>query len=602
MMKRYTFLFSILFLTLHAAAQSGCPGCVIELPTLPADTIFLTAAPDGQAGQYYSGDVSFRLPKTTTPVAAVDETVLPGITIQQITISSMANVPPGLSWEVSQTVFDPAVETDGCVRFCGTPLLAGYYEVAVVITAQVLFIQQTTSFTFPILILPSVSQTDGFSITNGAACGSVTASFQNNIPSDGQPGFSYFWDFGNGVTTDDENPADQTYTEDGIYVVDYQAIVDTSGYFLTNVRIESTTCTDLISEPDLKIRIFDQNNTEIYLSSIVPNTVTPLDFSVNLTLSEGNYRLQLIDDDGGIDGADDDCGSVNFNRFTTGTLNGGSMSATLTILHPIDTIRASDTITVYEQPFPPLISGLPAGSLCEGDSLTLATTYAENIQWYRDSVPLLEGTLQQLLVTESGDYWVVYTSPDGCQAQSEVANISFGEIPSGIAFTNTNNLLSIFDPESLPLQAGIQWLLNGEAISDANSEVYCIGASGNYTLEITDLATGCSGSFSQNITYNPGFPNCVSGTGDEASLAPDMRLAPNPSDGRFQLLMETDRAMEGQLVIQDALGRVLSREVMRLAPGQNRLNLDLTHLPAGVYLLDWQSPNARRGVKALKLH
>ncbi len=601
MTKRYLLLYTALMLGSSLMAQSGCPGCMIQLPVLPEDTIYLSDAPDGQAGQAYTADISFRMPKTTTPVSATDPSVPPGLTIQQIIISSLTNVPPGLSWELSQSTFNPALETDGCLRFCGTPLLPGDYEVSVVVTATVFFVQQTTSFSFPIHIAPAVSQTDGFSIINSTACGSVTASFLNNIASNGQPGFSYFWDFGNGVSTTVENPADQTYESAGVYVVDYQAIVDTSGFFLTNVRIESTTCTDIFSAPDLKIRVFDQDNVEVFISSIVQNVTPPVDFNLNLALGQGNYRIQLVDDDGGIDGADDDCGSVNFTRTTTGLLTSSGMSATLTILHPIDTIRSSDTVTVFPIPFPPLISGLPFGFVCEGDQLTLNTTYPDHIQWYRDSVPLLEGTFPQLPVDQGGDYWVVYTSPDGCQSQSDVATISFGEIPSGIAFTNENNQLSLFDPGALPLQAGIQWYLDGEVINGANGDMYCIAASGNYTVEVTDLATGCSGSYSQNVVYNPSFPNCTTAAEDHENGIPDMRIAPNPSDGHFQLLMEVNAPIEGELTVRTPLGQLLSRQVMRLTPGLNRLNMDLSDQAAGLYLLDWQSSQGSRSVKALKL-
>lgn len=603
MIKRYTFLFAaLLSCSTMISAQSGCPGCLVELPNLPEDTIFLTAAPDGQAGQYYTADISFRMPKTTTPVAATDPDVPPGLTIQQITISSVTNVPPGLSWEANQTQFTPSEQTDGCVRFCGTPLLPGYYEVGVIVTAQILFISQTTSFTFPIQILPAVSQTDGFSIINSTACGNLTASFVNNVPSNGADGFSYFWNFGNGQTSLDENPLDRQYNEPGTYVVDYQAIVDTSGFFLTNVRIESVTCTDLLNGPDLKIRIFDQQNNELYISPIVPNAITPLDFSVNLSLDTGNYRLSVTDDDGGIDGADDDCGSVNFNRFTVGQLLATGMSASVTILHPVDTIRASDTIVVYPQPSPPLVFGVPAGVLCEGDELTLETDFDESVQWYRDSVPLFEGMLPELTVSESGSYWVVYTSPDGCQSQSEVVTLSFGEVPSGVAFTNQNNLLSIFDPGSLPQQAGIEWLLDGNVIPDENGDTYCIGVSGNYTVVVTDLATGCSGSFSQNINYNPSFPNCTTDANETAGYVPDLTIVPNPNNGLFTLQIETAAATEGELSVLDPLGRVLSRQWLELSVGETRVAMDLQNLPAGAYLLRWQSAEAERAVRALKLY
>src|SRR5690606_13034687 len=118
-------------------------------------------APNGRVGEAYDGDVSFRMPKTTTPVAAEDPTVIPGITINEITIISVSNLPPGLTWEANQTVFKPAELTDGCVKFCGTPLQPGTYEIEVVVAAKILVITQTTSFSFPIIIEPAVSVTEG---------------------------------------------------------------------------------------------------------------------------------------------------------------------------------------------------------------------------------------------------------------------------------------------------------------------------------------------------------------------------------------------------------------------------------------------------------
>jgi hypothetical protein len=80
----------------NLSAQSGCPGCMIDLPDLPEDTIYLSPAPDGQVGEYYEEDISFRMPKTTTPVAAVDPDVVPDVAIESITILSVTNVPPRL--------------------------------------------------------------------------------------------------------------------------------------------------------------------------------------------------------------------------------------------------------------------------------------------------------------------------------------------------------------------------------------------------------------------------------------------------------------------------------------------------------------------------
>jgi hypothetical protein len=208
-----------------------------------------------------------------------------------------------------------------------------------------------------------------FSILRAVA--GVTAGFVNNNPSNGDPRFSYTWDFGNGNTTSDENPSDQLYDAPGIYEVAYQAVVDTNGYFLTRVNVLSASCDDLFNNaPDLMFKVFDEDGEEIFSSVTLNNSAPPVDFTLSLELGEGNYSLRVIDDDDGINGGDDNCGEVNFNRFTTGVLNDGALSVELEIFHPVDTVIAVDTIQVFEQPAPPVVEGLPDEPLCAGDIFT----------------------------------------------------------------------------------------------------------------------------------------------------------------------------------------------------------------------------------------
>ena len=308
MLKHYLFFFLLVILSLGLRAQSGCPGCVVELPAgLPADTIFLGSAADGQVGVYYDSNLSFRMPKTTTPVNANDPDTPPGLGINRITVTSVSNLPPGLSWEANQTVFNVSEETDGCVKFCGTPIIPGFYNVEVVVIAEVLFLSQVSSFSFPILILPGTSVTEGFTLANNSGCGSVEASFTNNVPSAGNEGYSYLWDFGNGNMSLSENPGAQLYDEAGIYEVNYQAVIDTFGYLLTEVVVESVTCNDLFNNaPDLRIEIWNPEGERILETLHVDNAQTPLAFTVNLFIGEGNYLLRVMDEDSGVQGGDDE--------------------------------------------------------------------------------------------------------------------------------------------------------------------------------------------------------------------------------------------------------------------------------------------------------
>lgn len=573
-------------------AQSGCPGCMINLPDLPEDTIFLSEAPNGQAGVYYNEDISFRMPKTTTPVAANDPETPPGLTIQQITIASVTNLPPGLQWEASQLTFNPANETDGCVKFCGTPYLPGTYYVNVIITAQVFFVEQQSAFSFPIVIEPSVSTTQGFSMSNDIGCGQVTVYFNNLIIPGTQPEFSYQWNFGNGNTSIDPNPAPQTYNSPGIYEVTYQAIIDTVGFILTGVNILEASCDDLLSKPDIKISVFDPNGQEIYLSDIIQNADFPLAFQVAIPIGEGSYALRVTDDDGGIDGADDICGVVNFNQQSTGILPDGEMLVELGIIHPVDTIRSIDSVIVLQQPQIPLISGIPQGFVCDGDTLILSVSYQEGLQWYRDSVPLLGQMDTFLVIEESGEYWATSTYENGCSASAEPVAVSFNNNPEGVAFTIVNNLLSLFDISGLPQFYLLEWYLNGELITGENMPEYCIAETGVYTLSVIDAQSGCDASFSQLVNYNPDFPNCTTST--QLLNTETWHVYPNPA-GEVLHLSGFAKANDNlELVVTNALGQRLLLQNEQVQQGAFSIDIQLIALPAGIYWL-----TSRVGEKSL---
>ena len=236
---RLLYLFSICILLLFIQtlnAQSGCPGCQTNLPAnLPEDTLFLQDIPDGQNGLAYSQDISFRMPKTTTPVYAVDSITPPGLTISKIEIVSVDGLPQGLYWEPSQWTFQTADETDGCIKICGTPTESDSFVLTVTVRATVLFLTQEKSFPMRMYVAPKVSTTDGFSMSNFTGCGSTEVSFENNVPSNGADGFSYVWDFGDNTGFEGENPPAHTYNEPGTYYVSYHATVDTAGYILESV-------------------------------------------------------------------------------------------------------------------------------------------------------------------------------------------------------------------------------------------------------------------------------------------------------------------------------------------------------------------------------
>ncbi|WP_367388870.1 T9SS type A sorting domain-containing protein [Lewinella sp. LCG006] len=562
--------------SLSIAAQTGCPGCLIDLPTLPEDTIFLSAAPEGQAGIYYDGDLSFRLPKTTTPVNATDPTIPAGLDISQFTILAVAGLPAGMNWEASQTNFVTEEGTDGCVKLCGTPLLPGLYMVEVVIEAVVLIFPQQTSFSFPLLINPAQTITEGFTVVNNNGCGSVTASFINNVPSGGAEGFSYLWFFNNGNSTTAENPADQTYNQPGEYLVNYQAIVDTTGFFMTQVRIEQSPCTDLFSASDLKFDLFDPNGDHVYTAPIVGNATLPVIYNVLIPIGEGTYELHVIDDDGGLDGADDLCGIIEFGQGVSGLLQDGDLQVNIELVHPVDTIRSSEIITVYEIPNNPLITIAEASPYCDGEVVTLVSAnYDNSLTWYADSVLVVGASTDTLLVVQDGNYWATYTTEEGCAATSQPIAINFTDNPADIDLLQNGNLLRLEDESNLPTDFSFTWLYEGEPIPSATALLLCAEAAGTYTLVITDNVTGCSTSADIAASYDPNL-DCTTPT-EEVLGQGSWKLFPNPLQS--YLFVEGPINLAVEIRVFDALGRAVINQ--QLTNGNDRI--DVQQLSAGAY-------------------
>lgn len=570
-----------------AQSQNACPTCATQLPDpLPADTLYLDPAPNGRAGEWYSANISFRVPRTTTPVAAVDTTVAPGITINRITITGLTNLPPGLSFELPQAVFNLPDSTDGCVNLCGIPLQPGTYLVNVTLTAQVFVLSQQSTFTFPIIIEPAQSITDGFTMNNASGCGPVTVQFENNVPSGGNPGFSYSWDFGNGNFSPEENPVPQTYSTPGQYRVQYRAIVDTVGHILTKVRLLQVGCGDLFNAPDLKIFLYAPDSSEVFVSPEFQNATLPLEVLINAPIGEGNYRLRVLDlDDGIIGGSDDECGAITFNRSLNGELDGGTLRAFIELINPVDTIFAVDTVEVFELPATPQIMGVPDGPLCDGELLSLSVNYPDGVQWYRDSLPVLPGDTPVLELNSGGSYYASYTSEVGCRVYSNTADIEFAPLPTVPAFTVGQNRLTLFDPAALPAFAVLQWYLNGEPLDGETGQLLCITASGLYQLVVTDGVTGCSNSYSLPVNYNPNLPNCVSSSQNTWLEDADVTVFPNPGREIIELRMQLDTPSAVHWQLMDVNGRTIAGGIWEATQGTLRRSIEAGHLPLGVYFV-----------------
>lgn len=583
MRKIYILSLISLFVFLTGQGNTQCPGCIVipgcssnpAYPTICPDTL-----PDGMAGQPYSEDVSFWMPTNfDDPGSGL------AVTLNQLTIVDMVGLPFGLDWQTNAALnntyypsSNPPATEYGCAKICGTPAFTGTYYTTVYIHAEVgtAIGDQSSddSFVIPITINPDTAGNPSFNIINSLGCGSVTASFQTNLPSNGQNGFSYTWDFGNGLNSSLENPPSQTYNIPGVYTVTCSTIVDTLEFnYLTNVTVLGGSCDDSpFSDPDFYIMIYDQSPALIYESNYVLDQDPPVSFTIpNLQLFNQNYTIETWDDDGGLAGDDDLCGTFIINGLSQSTsIWNGQDGISYVTTHPFYSYSDTGYITVYPAPPVPTINFTPNDSVCGGDTIILSTIAGYDYQWNNDTVVLLGANSQSLQVTQSGQYWVMITDSNGCTAVSAPQTIVVKPMPAKPTFWRTNDTLHTL--------AGyyLQWYLNGVPVPGAHAQYYVISASGYYSLSST--LNGCT-SMSDSVYY------IYSGSGlDEISLHSEISIMPNPFSDKLYISSNSSIVSEMNFSVYDVLGNcIINRKIF--SNGRSQEVLDFTGVPAGVYFL-----------------
>lgn len=589
----------ILFSLTLLPAQSGCPGCQVNLPAnLPADTLYLPPLPDAEKGVPYDEDISFRVPKTTTPVNAVDSTTPPGLTISKIEIVSVEGMPPGLFWQANQTVFNTATETDGCIKICGTPTKSDSFVLTVNLKATVLIFTQEASFPMYLYVSPKTSSTVGFSMVNVTGCGSTTVTFTNNIPSGGEDGFTYEWDFGDSTTYSGENPPPHTYTKPGKYVVNYEATIDTAGYRLVSATVLGVSCSDLFNAPDLYVLIFDAGSNQIFNSSPeVTNTSLPYTFPIGLQLDpQSNYTLEVWDEDSGLDGSDDLCGSIPINILSADTIVSGSFKVVLNIDHPVDTVRSTDTVTVFPVPMKPLITANDLTACLGSNNIVLESSFGSGNHWWRDGEPIAGADDFLYMPAESGYYQVQVNNQYGCSSISDSVFVDIYDLPAVPAYVNDRNNLELLDTLALPANYSLQWFLFAGPIAGATGFTHCATVDGEYSLVVTDLSTGCTNTFATNVVVDPNY-DCTLGA--NSAVTGTLRLFPNPATDWVTLQLAEPLPDEGRLQMWDVFGRQVQTSVV--AAGTDRATFFLGDFPPGAYVLELFSAEQRL-VGRLLLH
>lgn len=571
-MKIYNIILVAVFFIGHAAFSQCSPDYTYSPPFanygLSPDTL-----PSGVVYEDYNEDLTFFLP--------VDTLYDLGFPINEVNVVfvdyhiTAISLPLGLSWECNNQDldchYDPSQSQYGCVNIYGQPMQQGLFDVEVTVLANHQFSStsgpEIISFSLPLYIGPNAAQNDGFSMTNYSGCAPLIVDFINN-----QSNMSAFnWDFGNGSMSLMDNPSTQMYYDPGVYEVTLQVYPTTEpSNFLQTVVIEAASgwgsdLEDLFTSPDPYFKIFDDQGNEVYQSVFVENQDFPVSFNVgNLLLGDGNYFIDVYDDDGSFAGDDDYLGSVSFSvSSSSGTLNDGDLIVSYVIYEEMpEPLLYTDFVYVYEYPQQPVFEFVE-----ESQSLVLNSDSADVVyQWFID---------EQVIINENNTF--IYPNLTG--------NYSLSANNNGcVSFSSDTFLIHCLDNYVCEIQLDngmfscsnemdldCQWFHNGSPISGANSDELTATESGLYSLELSDEYGCVYKSEEMNFTlaslYNLQTTN--------------IKLFPNPSSSIVNITLDNQNGSVVTIVVNDLRGRELIRNQFH----SNSYQFDVSQFKSGVYSL-----------------
>lgn len=584
--------------------SQSCPICVIDLvcDSVPAQPKLCPAVlPTDTAQQYYETDVTFYMPQTfdiTVPISAT-------VTLNQIDVVGISGMPAGLSWSAydyngaNTTSFYPTANPPsserGCAKICGTPLLPGNYTVVVsalaYVTASGQNVTEPVSFNIPLTILPSPNGNSVFTMTNSQGCDSITTSFSPILQSNGDPLYTYTWDFGDGTTSTEEFPSHH-YDTAGDYNVTCQ--IEILEYVLTDVNVNTTNedwCGDIeepnivvcIGNPDVYFRVTDVSS--LTNSSTITESTSPSWSNLGRVIDGNQFTIQFYDYDE--ISQDDDLGSSIINatigNHSVSTI--GPSSGTQAINGSLDistqvqiSYTDSDSVHVYGAPVLDSLLVSPTDSVCDGDTITLSASGGVTYQWYDSSGVLLGETDTVYYPTESGSYYVEVSSSYGCTSSSNAASVGVMPIPPHPTLVNLGAYLKTFT-QGYP----IQWYMDGNPIAGALSDTLNIHQAGNYHLTLTS-DFGC-------VSYSDTIYMVPVGLEYAAFVRDRVELYPNPNKGVFKLaytLVEPARVI---IHVADLVGRQMFETEIVSEHGDIKLPLSINGLNSGIYFLNFKVDN-----------
>ena len=156
-------------------------------------------------------------------------------------------------------------------------------------------------------------------------------------------------------------------------------------------------------------------------------------------------------------------------------------------------------VTVYSNPETP-IQCEGDSSICDGHSTILSTPFqsGNSYQWYRNGIMISGASSHQYEVTQSGDYKVIETNPNGCSQSSPYQRIIVRPSPDAQLFHASDSIFCEGDSVRLYTydfpNYHYSWQKNGQWIAGTHNHDFIAKHTGEYHVLVEDMESNCAAS------------------------------------------------------------------------------------------------------------
>jgi hypothetical protein len=198
--------------------------------------------------------------------------------------------------------------------------------------------------------------------------------------------------------------------------------------------------------------------------------------------------------------------------------------------------------------------------ICDGDSAQINAGVYTNYLWSTGD------TTPSVFIDSTTSVFTEVANMSGCKAWSDTLNVVWHALPNKPFVTVLGNDTLLYSSN-----LDLQWFYNTDSLVGENDTILIAQTNGDYFVQVAD-SFGC--------TINSDTVNVIVLNIPQESISSGVKLYPNPTQGFFKVEIK-DIAIKG-LILIDLQGEELLRENVF---NQNEIEMNLNHLPNGIYYL-----------------